>query len=45
MCDNIEDLEIEVSTLKEKNRILEMRVSNLEIRIRRHINLMDAHQP
>jgi len=45
MCDGTENLEIEIDTLKEKNRILTMRVDELMTKFKNHINMMDAHEP
>ena len=42
--ENIENLEVEVLVLREKNRILEMRLDDLTARFKRHANNLEAHQ-
>jgi AAA+ superfamily predicted ATPase len=42
--ERIEEIEIELSVSKEKIRILEMRINDLMLKFKIHINALDAHQ-
>lgn len=44
MDEDIENLTIELTVLREKNRVLELRINELTSLLKRHMNTLGAHE-
>jgi hypothetical protein len=44
MDEDIENLIIDMTVLREKNRVLENRLDDITMKFKRHINIINAHE-